>query len=73
MRLVSLFILVAALTACAATHLERNAGAAAKTDCRDQARQYVQLNIQNIDPAWRQYAQYEQYQECLARRVNSNS
>jgi len=73
MRMPSILIAAALLTACATTSLERQAGSAAKGDCRQQANDYVRANMAQIANEWRELEKYKHYQRCLAERSDSKS
>lgn len=72
MRSLCLLIITIGLTACT-TSLERQAGATAKDDCRQQARAYIRANMASVANEWRDHEEYKHYQQCLARQVSSSS
>jgi outer membrane PBP1 activator LpoA protein len=69
------FVLVAfamMLSACT-TSLEKQAGSAAKGDCRQQAEAYIRANMASIANEWREHEKYKHYQKCLSERANTAS
>lgn len=72
MRILPLLALALLLSGCAAS-LERQAGTAAKADCRKQAEAYVRKNMANIANEWREHEEYKRYQRCLAERAAATS
>ncbi|MDZ7839920.1 MAG: hypothetical protein U5R46_03735 [Gammaproteobacteria bacterium] len=72
MRAILLLSATMILSACAAS-LERQAGAAAKGDCREQAEAHIRANMASIANEWREHEKYKHYQQCLSERAKSTS